>query len=139
MYDNNSRLVIWPRYHNHNVDLMLKYRFWFGSDPNKFIYWETRFANTIDNISNVSPWVFTYLIVMINVSGFQLRSLAIAQTGKIIRVLKTTIFIVWITLYKHEWAAWKTWGKKGYSYQKGRILKELRGSESLCFSGLYMQ
>ena len=82
-------------YHNHNVNLMLKCRlFLFLSDRNKFIYCETRIANTIDNISNVSPWVFTYLIVMINVSFFQVRSLAIAQTGKIIRVLKTTIFIV---------------------------------------------
>ena len=79
-------------YHNHNVDLMLKYRFWFWSDRNKFIYFETRIANTIDNLSNVSPWVFTYLIVMVNVSFFQVRSFAIAQTGKTIRVLKTTIF-----------------------------------------------
>ena len=43
----------------------------------------------MDDISYVSPWLFTYLILLINVSVFfHLRSLAIAQTGKIIQVLK---------------------------------------------------
>ena len=69
-------------YHNHTVNLMLKYRlFLFLSDRNKFIYCETRIANTIDNISNVSPWVFTYLIVMINVSFFSTKIVSNRSNG----------------------------------------------------------